>query len=397
MRVLSVGNMYPPHHLGGYELVWQSATEHLRAQGHEVSVLTSDHRQDGVTAGDPPYVHRDLRLWWRDHAWLRFSLRGRLEVERHNARVLAERLAADRPDVVAWWSMGGLSLSMIERVRRLGLPAIGLVHDDWLVYGPQVDAWLRTWRGRLHGRLAGVVERATGIPTRVDFSDAAAWLFVSDFTRRRADASASGPLAQTGVAPSGIDHRWVAGERPPARPWRWRILNVGRIDPRKGIDTAIGALAHLPAEARLVVAGDGDPRALAELREQAAALGVDGRVEWLGPTPRDALPALYAEADVVVFPVHWDEPWGLVPLEAMACGRPVVATGRGGSAEYLRDGENCLLFPAGDERALAAAIERLAGDDALRAALRAGGAATAPRFTDAEFNRRVEAALTAAR
>jgi len=88
----------------------------------------------------------------------------------------------------------------------------------------------------------------------------------------------------------------------------------------------------------------------------------------------------------VVFPVVWEEPWGLVPLEAMALGRPVVATGRGGSGEYLRDDENALLFEAGDAEALAAAVTRLADDPDLRTRLRAGGSATAPLHTEDVFN-----------
>jgi len=92
----------------------------------------------------------------------------------------------------------------------------------------------------------------------------------------------------------------------------------------------------------------------------------------------------------------WEEPWGLVPLEAMARGRPVVATGRGGSREYLRDGENCLLFAAGSAPSLAAALRRLAEDPGLRARLRDGGLATAPRHTEPVFNAAVEAAVAAA-
>jgi phosphatidylinositol alpha-1,6-mannosyltransferase len=79
-----------------------------------------------------------------------------------------------------------------------------------------------------------------------------------------------------------------------------------------------------------------------------------------------------------------------VPLEAMASGRPVLATGAGGSAEFLRHGENCLLFsPREDPRALAAAVERLAGDAALRARLREGGFATAERIDQRAFERAV--------
>jgi glycosyltransferase involved in cell wall biosynthesis len=77
----------------------------------------------------------------------------------------------------------------------------------------------------------------------------------------------------------------------------------------------------------------------------------------------------------------------------MGRGRPVVATGRGGSSEYLRDGENCLLFKADDERSLAAAITRLAGSPELRDKLRADGMETAAAHTEDQFNERVERAL----
>jgi glycosyltransferase involved in cell wall biosynthesis len=102
-------------------------------------------------------------------------------------------------------------------------------------------------------------------------------------------------------------------------------------------------------------------------------------------SPRELLVAVYAAADAVVFPVRWAEPWGLVPLEAMAVGRPVVATATGGAAEYLRHEHNCLVFEPGDARALGAAVTRLRDDAALRSQLRAGGVATVARFTDQAF------------
>jgi glycosyltransferase involved in cell wall biosynthesis len=105
---------------------------------------------------------------------------------------------------------------------------------------------------------------------------------------------------------------------------------------------------------------------------------------------RERLPALYAESDAVVFPVLWEEPWGLVPLEAMAVGVPVVATGRGGSGEFLRDGENSLIYaPAEDPEALAAAVGRLAGNAKLRNRLREAGFATAARISEERFTEAV--------
>src|SRR4029079_8556256 len=92
-----------------------------------------------------------------------------------------------------------------------------------------------------------------------------------------------------------------------------------------------------------------------------------------------------------IFPVIWEEPWGLVPLESMALGRPVIATGRGGSGEYLRDEDNALLYEAGDADALAAAVRRLADDPKLRARLRHGGSEAAPRHTQEVFNEAVAA------
>jgi glycosyltransferase involved in cell wall biosynthesis len=381
--------MYPPHHYGGYELVWRSAVAHLRSLGHEVRVLTTDFRRPGADgAVEDPDVHRELRWYWRDHAWPPLRLPARLALERHNAGVFRRHVADLRPDVVTWWAMGGMSLSLVERARRARVPAVGFVHDDWLVYGPRVDQWLRTFERRPW--LAGPAERVTGVPARLDVSGAATWLFVSADTRRRAETSV-GNLARTAIAHSGIDARGL--DLQPELPWRWRLLSVGRIDERKGIDTAVEALATLPPEARLTVVGDGDSHTLVELRALAARLGVGDRVTFAGGRGREELQAFYADADAVVFPARWDEPWGLVPLEAMGYGRPVVASGRGGSAEYLRDGENCLLAPADDGPALAAAVQRLASDPELRGRLRAGGAETAPRHTEEVFNAAVEAAI----
>ncbi|MBA3436388.1 MAG: glycosyltransferase, partial [Thermoleophilaceae bacterium] len=155
MRILTVGNMYPPHHLGGYEITWRSSVEQLRAAGHEVSVLTTDFRRAGVEEGDEPGVHRELRWYWHEHRFPRIGLRARIALERHNAAVLGRQLDNARPDAVCWWAMGGMSLGMIELVRRRALPAVGVVGDDWMAYGPKVDAWHRVAARRpLGGPLA---------------------------------------------------------------------------------------------------------------------------------------------------------------------------------------------------------------------------------------------------
>jgi glycogen synthase len=385
VRVLSVGNLYPPHYAGGYELMWRSSVQHLRAAGHVVRVLASDERTD-ASGPDDPDVHRELRRYWSSGGARRLGPRQRLVLERANAATLRRHVEELRPDVVAWWGMGGMALSIVEQVRRAGLPAVAFVMDDWLTYQPPGDAWLRVFARR--PRLGRIVERATGIPTRVDFAAAATYVFVSETLRRQGP-----PLPRTAVEPSGVEDAFV-DPRPP-RPWAWRLLSVGRIDPRKGIATAIEALAELP-EATLTVAGSGPSQLLAELSALAERLRVADRVSFVGAVPRAELPALYEAHDAVVFPVAWEEPWGLVPLEAMALGRPVVASGRGGSSEYLRDEQNCLLHAAGDAASLAAGVRRLAADEALRGRLLAGGLRVASHYTESRFNAAALAQLEAA-
>ena len=390
MRVLSVGNMYPPHHLGGYELLWRSAMAHLRAQGHEARVLTTDFRTD-TREPDEPDTFRELGWYWREHEWPAIGWRERIALERHNAAVLARHLDELRPDVVGWWAMGGMSLGLIERVRRAGIPAVAVVIDDWLLYAPRVDRWTGAFRRR--PRLAAIAESLTGLPARVDLEHAARYVLVSETVRRRAQeagfALAGSTIARAGVEPAYVDPQ-------PERAWGWRLLYVGRIDQRKGVQDTVAALAALPEQATLTIAGGSNDHELDRLLRTARELGVGDRVRVLGMLTRAELPAVYAAADVVLFPVHWEEPWGLVPLEAMGLGRPVIATGRGGSGEYLRDGDNSLLVPVGDAEAIAAAVRRLADAPELRARLREGGLATTRRYTETAFNEAVLAALAAA-
>jgi glycogen(starch) synthase len=387
MRVLTVGNLYPPHHFGGYEQVWASAVTHLRGQGHEVEVLATGYRHPGVADGSEPGIHRDLRWYWRDHDFARFSYRERVQVERNNHRQLDRRLRSLRPDVLSFWSMGGMSHSLIEAGRRRGLPMVAFVHDQWLDYGRATDQWTRMFAARRYRPAAPVVRALSGLPTTVAYGRAGRYVFVSEFIRRKALALGL-ELTDTAVAPSGIAPVFRPAEA--ATPWRWRLLYVGRLHPDKGIEEAVQCLRHLPAEATLTFAGQWDPRDERALARVVDELGMRERVSMLGHLSPEAVADLYRDADALVFPVRWDEPWGLVPIEAMACGCPVIATGRGGSSEYLREGENCLLVGVRDPVALAKAVTRLAGDPGLREHLFSGGLTTAAAHTEEIFNSQVE-------
>lgn len=386
LRILAVGNMYPPQHTGGYEVMWQAAMDHARSLGCQVRVLVSEHRQPGAGNESDPDVHRTLRWYWdqRRYEFPQLSLTQRIEVERHNAAQLSRHLEEFRPHVVAWWSMGCMSLALIERVRRAGLPAVFVVHDDWLIYGRHHDQWIRMWRGRRR-LVAPVVERLLGIPTRVELSSAGSFVFNSRYTLDRARGVGVDAPRMRVVHP-GIADPFL--NPLPTEPWRWRLTYVGRIDRQKGVDTAVRALAQLPSAATLTVWGGGDDSYLEDMRTLAAELGVGHRLRFEGWADTDGLLRAYSEADAVVFPVRWEEPFGLVPLEAMGLGRPVIATARGGTAEFVRDGDNAVVFDVDDVQGLADSVRRMAGDEELRARLRDGGRRTAVQYTVREFARR---------
>jgi glycogen synthase len=377
VRILTITNMYPPHHLGGYELSCWDVMRRFESRGHEVAVLTTDMRVAGVEDGAPVQrgdVHRELRFYWEDHALLSPPLWERFLVERHNQRVLDRTIRRFRPDVVSVWNMGAMSLGLLNTLETKQLPLVLSVCDDWLSYGPSLDAWMRVFRPR--PRLGRAVRLATGLPTRLASLDTAAFCFVSEFTRGTARRTGWPVLAKSTVVHSGIDPGDFPTVAPRSGPAGWRLLYVGRIDERKGIGTLVRALARLPAAATLEVVGRGDDTYAAELRVLAESLGIGERITY-HVVDRRELAARYAGADVVVFPSEWDEPFGLVPVEAMACGAPVVATGTGGSGEFLIDGVNAVLYPPGDVDALVLAIQRVQADEHLRRRLAQGGAATA--------------------
>lgn len=378
-----MSNMYPPHYLGGYEVSCRDVVERLRARGHEVCVLTGDMRVDGVE--DPPGeadagVWRDLELYLHRGELLKPSLRGRLAMERHNQRALARALERARPDVVSVWHMGALSTGLLTTLVRSGVPIVYSICDDWLSYADRIDAW--TWRLRPWRAAGRAMARAVGAPVGpTDLSTTGAFLFISRVTRDRAVRYTGRSFPIADIVLNGIDDAlFNAPENDEQRPWAWRLVYVGRYDVRKGIDTVLDALPMLPAEATLRVIGTGTGPELDRIVARVAELGLGDRVT-LEPRARHELPSIYREVDVTVFPSAWEEPFGLVPLESMACRTPVISTAVGGSAEFSRDGANCLVFPANDAAALAKCVEALAVDPSLRARLVEGGVATAGQLS----------------
>lgn len=180
------------------------------------------------------------------------------------------------------------------------------------------------------------------------------------------------PRPRISLVPSGVDSERFSPDGPaaPRDASRARVLTAGRFVPRKGYDDVVRAMGHVPGAECVVVGGppagqlDRDPLAR-QLREVARSSRVGDRLRLTGGVPPSEMPRWYRSADVVAL-APWYEPFGLVTLEAMACGVPVVANAVGGLTDTVVAGYTGDLVAPRDPRALGVALRRLLADPSRR-------------------------------
>jgi glycosyltransferase involved in cell wall biosynthesis len=259
--------------------------------------------------------------------------------------------------------------------RRLGLPVVAHVHDT-LPAPRLVRALQRRLAAATEVVLANsrpvrefVIRELKLLPERVQVLHYG--LGLERFARPAADARPR-LRAELGLAPA----------TPTA-------ILVGRVHPVKGQQAMIRALPRVLQqcpETVLVIVGEGPDRAACAALARQQGLG--GRVRFTGQ--RDDIPDLLAAADVAVVPSLWQEPFGLVALEAMAAGRPVVAFRTGGLPESIVDGETGFLVAPGDETGLADAVARVLARPELAGRLGAAAARRAQAFSIRSHVERLE-------
>lgn len=369
MKILVVTNLYPPHYVGGYELRCAAITDALRERGHEVRVLTSNHVSDRSEG----HVERSLRIHgYYGHTWL--GLRDLKKLELHNNTTLRRTIAEFQPDVVHVWCMNGLSKSFCHTLHDLGVPTVYDVSDHWVLRSLEADVWLDWWNrnnGSLPSRIHRLLWTLLGVrkqcdrvaPTHPVRDVRFKRLYFTSARLRELTAQKGYDVIHGGVIHCPVDTALFTGEprRGGAKRWLW----VGRLAEDKGILTALKALALIKDrfQGELHVYGKGDDAYVAMLKQFAQENELP--VSWHSATP-DEMPEVYRAHDALVFTSEWEEPFALTPLEAMACGLPVIGTMTGGSRELFRDGQNALTYDAGDAAQLAERITRLQNDDALR-------------------------------
>ncbi|MFT3990858.1 MAG: glycosyltransferase family 4 protein [Luteolibacter sp.] len=379
MKILVINNLYPPHEIGGYEIRCRDICERLKQSGHEIHILTSDHHVPGRPDDTQSNVYRELRIHGMyGHPWL--PIHRLLALEKHNHRVLAEKIKAIQPDLIHVWNMGGLSKSLLGRVERGKIPAVYDISDHWIARSLLADVWLSWWneagsKGRVLAQsflsisgFRSLLEHSvsTAPSSRLKFKNIYfCSAFMRDFT-----AAKGWPVSHAAVIHCGID---TAGFQVKTNHEDFgKLLWVGRLSEDKDPLTAVRALAAAHAKGmthlKLDLYGHGDADYVAKLDEQIQTLGLGQHVARKHASAAE-MRRLYSQYDALIFTSNWGEPFALTPLEAMASGLPVITSLDGGQQELARHGVNSLVAAAADPDLYAERIEELGNSASLRTSI----------------------------
>lgn len=350
MRIIQV-SPYSWDAPGGVQIHIRQLTRHLQERGHEVLVLAP---------GDVPGTHGHVHIVGRTFTtWANGSM-ARISVAPRTLRRLSRAMRAFAPDVVHVHEPFAPAVGM-HATMNAPAPVVGTFHSYYA---------RETMEGRLYTAMAPLLRP---IWRRVDRRIA-----VSQAARH----SAKGRLGKGDVKilPNGVEVERFAQALPARDVPEGRILLfVGRLEPRKGLPYAMRAFALLAErypDLHLVVVGDGPERhALDELPP-----ALRERVHMKGKVSYEALPTYHQAADIFISPATGAESFGIVLVEAMAAGLPVVASNIPGYREVARDGRESRLVTPSDPVALAQGIAHLLDHPEECARLGANGAARAEAF-----------------
>ncbi|EGJ30480.1 MULTISPECIES: glycosyltransferase family 4 protein [Moorena] len=369
-RILIVSNFYPPVFYGGYELGCAEVTQGLRERGFEVVVLTSSHRQEECKEEDsilrilPSLFGRNLSQFGAIDRFRQLLIH-----EYVTKRSFLATLREVQPHLVYFWNLSGLSRSLVE-FAQLNHYSWGLFIFDHFWRDLNVDAWSRhvtTPANNLVRQFSRQcvlqLGKLMGIPPAQAMISPDFIHYPTIYLRQYHE----GKSLNTSV---WLKTDWGINTdlfKPPSTPAANpnRILYVGQVAEHKGVHVLIQALGQLRKQynlqnLKLTLAGPClSPTYRARLEELIAKCSLGDAVVWLGSMERSALPEVYAQNSILVFPSVWEEPMGIVILEAMTAGLAVVASRTGGVAELIDDGTSGLLFQPGDVKDCAEKVGRL--------------------------------------
>lgn len=384
MHVLVVNNIYPPIMAGGAELIVSYLAEGLAGAGHRVSVVSTcgpkmepypPERRNGVDIFRffPPNLYWSFdrnrgpgfekMLWHMRDAWNRQA--------GAKFRALLQKL---RPDILHTHVIDGMSATIWDEARRMGIPVIHTAHDYHLLC-PRAFLLTRDWKLCTQPALGCRLYRRWHLDTarRVD-------LFTSPsrFLLQKHE-EAGLPAGDRAVVHNGIplpdDMVEVRQRRAPES--RKRFLMLTRLTVEKGVAVVLDAIRRLPADLdiEVAIAGKGPLEG-----EVLAAAARDRRIVYLGYLAGEAKREALARAGSLLLPSLWYENAPVTIVEAAAYGLGLIGSDIGGIPEFVEPGRTGFLFPPGDAAALAALMTQVARNADIQPSLASPSFALAQRF-----------------
>ncbi len=362
MRIAFVNTLYPPHGSSGAEVTLRFLARKLSERGHACSIitLTPEPREDAGEIDDIAVCYLPLaNVYWPHQGHRPAMLRPIFQALDAFNPVMQRRLAGAltrlRPDVVNAHNLQGFSVSAWQAASRLGIPLVQTLHDYYTAC-PRSAMW-RPGRGNCARQCSEC--RLFSVPRRRLSRLPAAVTCVSHRVFDRIAATGMFAGAQTGRQPVRIIRGNNPDEEPPALPpprrdGPWRFGSVGRLDPAKGLENLIDAMAGLPpGSATLAIAGTGPEEYAGTLRARAG--GTPG-IEFCGHV---APASFFHEIDTLVIPSIWEDPFPRVFHEAMAYGVPSIVSPLGGLPEAIDHGRTGIIAAGADAGSLRAAMRQL--------------------------------------
>jgi glycosyltransferase involved in cell wall biosynthesis len=373
MKILILTALYPPLGANGQDDRCRQVVDALSKRGHQLQVLTSNHRVPSMGFPGQKGVYRHLQLHDSEGIECRLgvSYAATYEQELIQARMLYNRLDHFQPDVVYVWNMQGVSKSLLFNLQNQDTPIAYDLHSNWL--SPhlfELDPWFTWWQRnqslrskcyQFYLKLSGLARRRlryfpVGTVTDLDISNG----YVCSESLR-ADLVAAGvaqaatlpviyPALNTEALLSKISYH-------PARKFMW----AGRLNASKAPGIALRAVEILKGRGIYVSLdfyGMGMPSERKAMRNLIDRAGLSDSVRMLMIRPGE-LVSKYPEYDALLFTSCCNDPFPITPLEAMLSGLPSILARDGGIEEIAKDGEIALLYDAGDAEALADAMVRM--------------------------------------
>lgn len=361
MKILVLSDFYPPHKGGGHHIQCKIAAEGLAGRGHEVFVLTSKYGVRGSINEDKHF--RLLKVLpfgsaggiKRQYMNIKFAVSGRI-----NYFITRRIIKKIKPDIVYVGYIGYISIFPVKAIQKQGIPIVYHLGSNLFVQYVkgcilEKNLFKRFWRKIIFGFYS---------LKEFDFNNN--MITISEALKKEHIAAGFSEsnisVIPRGISPELINNRGrsitASNEK------QVKLLYVGRIIREKGVHTAISAVGYLVnhlgvKNIQFDLFGNGNDAYIENLKISINSLKIEKHVKFHGKIDRSQLFKLYRDYDLFLLPSTFEEPFGVVLIEAMSQGVPIVATDTGGIPEVITHEVNGLLVSPENSIQMAEAVKRL--------------------------------------